>query len=298
MASQRDIERTYDYLDGLLRRGLGEFPDLSCALYDGDYSLTLEKAQQAKHEYVLSSIRFIPNMRVLDIGCGWGPILRTVRDKGGHGIGVTLSPSQVRACVRNGLEAHLKDWRDMNVADYGSFDAIVSLGAFEHFCSAEEYLAGRQDGIYQQFFSLCHDLLPPGGRLYVQTMVWDRHVSYEAISLDAPKGSDAHVMALLEKFYPGSWLPYGREQICRNATGFRLTSSNSGRLDYIQTIKEWERRKIWRKALHPRSLPALAMRYATNRDFRYQVASLRQSCNRVCFERQIMDHQRMVFVRA
>jgi cyclopropane-fatty-acyl-phospholipid synthase len=71
MASAEEIERTYDFMDEALRRALGECPDLSCAFYDGDYSQTLERAQSAKHDYVLESIRFRPSMRVLDIGCGW-----------------------------------------------------------------------------------------------------------------------------------------------------------------------------------------------------------------------------------
>jgi cyclopropane-fatty-acyl-phospholipid synthase len=295
MASQRDIERTYDYMDEALRASLGECLDLSCAFYNGDYSLTLEQAQIAKHDYVLASVKFVPGMRVLDIGCGWGPMLRAIRDRGGHGVGVTLSSRQAKSCMSNNLEAYLRDWKELTVNDFDPFDAIVSLGAFEHFCSPREYVQGKQDSIYRHFFSLCHDLLPVGGRLYLQTMTWDKPPPYVATSPKAPKGSDAHVTALLGKFYPGSWPPYGRQQICQNAQGFRLISSNSGRRDYIQTMMEWSRRRIWRKALRPRLLPSLAMRYATSRDFRYQLASLRHSCNRLCFERRILDHWRLVF---
>jgi cyclopropane-fatty-acyl-phospholipid synthase len=295
MASQKDIERTYDYMDEALRGSLGEFLDLSCAFYDGDNSLTLEQAQSAKHDYVLKSVQFVPGMRVLDIGCGWGPMLRVIRDRGGYGVGLTLSPRQARACMQNNLEVYLKDWKELTVDDLGRFDAIVSLGAFEHFCAPQEYLEGKQDSIYAHLFSFCCDSLPAGGRLYLQTMAWDKPQPYEAVSLKAPKGSDAHVMALLSKFYPGSWPPYGKQQICQNAQGFRLINWNSGRRDYIQTMMEWRRRRIWRKALHWRQLPHLAIRYATSRDFRYQLASLRHSCNRLCFERHILDHWRLVF---
>ena len=76
MASQEEIEKTYDYMDKILRRALGECFDLSCAFYDGNYSLSLEQAQRAKHDYVLSSINFKAGARVLDIGCGWVQCLR------------------------------------------------------------------------------------------------------------------------------------------------------------------------------------------------------------------------------
>ncbi len=295
VASQGDIERTYDYMDETLRLSLGECFDLSCAFYDGDYSLTLEQAQRAKHDYVLSSIQFVPSMRVLDIGCGWGPMLRAIRDRGGHGVGVTLSPRQAKACGRNNLEVYLRDWKELTVDDFGRFDAIVSLGAFEHFCSPEEYLQKQQDSIYGRFFSLCDDLLPVGGRLYLQTMVWDMQLPFEAISLRAPRDSDAYLIALLRKLYPGSWLPSGVRQICQDAPGFRLVSSNSGRRDYIQTMMEWRKRRMWRHALNPRIILPLAKRFVVDRDFRYQLMGLRHSVNRLCFERQILDHWRLVF---
>jgi len=183
---------------------------------------------------------------------------------------------------------------------WGPFDAVVSIGAFEHFSSIEEHAAGEQDAIYRRFFGLCHALLPPGGRLYLQTMVWGRNaIPYEAISLRAPKDSAAYLLALMEKLYPGSWLPDGTDQIVRNAAGFDLVSSNSGRLDYIETMKEWGRRNMRRTALRrPRLALSMLTRYATSRDFRYQVECLARGCTRACFEREIIDHQRMVFERA
>jgi len=43
--------------------------------------------------------------------------------------------------------------------------------------------------------------------------------------------------------FPGSWLPFGQEQVVRCAEpDFRLVSSESGRLDYIETIKQWDDR--------------------------------------------------------
>ena len=99
-------------------------------------------------------------------------MLAAIRAQSGRGIGITLSAVQAKACKRNGLDAHVKDWKSMSVDDYGRFDAIVSIGAFEHFCSVEEYRLGNQDQVYSRFFNLCRELLPPHGRLYLQTMVW------------------------------------------------------------------------------------------------------------------------------
>lgn len=299
MASQREIQRTYDFMDRVIRLGLGECPDITCALYDGDYSLTLEQAQRAKHAYVLKALNLRPGTRMLDIGSGWGPMLRAARDAGIHPVGITLSRKQAAACRRQGLEAHVKDWKTLSAGELGAFDAVVSIGAFEHFCSPEELMRGEQDAIYRGFFGLCRRLLPARGRLYLQTMVWGRNaVPYEAVSLRAPEDSDEYLLALLEKLYPGSWLPDGVDQIVRDAEGFLPVCANSGRRDYIATMNEWGRLNMRRRALRkPALLLRLSARYAVSRNFRYQVECLARACNRTCFEREIMDHQRMVFER-
>lgn len=58
MASQRDIEQIYDVFSELVRLSLGENFDYTCAFYNGNYSQTLEQAQKAKDDYILTSIGF------------------------------------------------------------------------------------------------------------------------------------------------------------------------------------------------------------------------------------------------
>ena len=296
MATHQEIEETYNYMDEIWRLSLGENADITCAMYNGDFSKTLEQAQKDKHDYILNGINFKAGSRVLDIGSGWGPILKTVTERGGHAIGLTLSTKQAGACRRNGLEAFVKDWKDISLDTFGTFDGIVSIGAFEHFCSVEEYLAGKQDQIYQNFFSLCYELLPAGGRLYLQTMMWGKHApDHKNISLQAKKGSNEYILAIIEKFYPGSWLPFGEEHILRVAGPyFEQISHNNGRLDYIHTMEQWN--VVWNFSF-PKLLAAskLIPQFLRDKDFRYKIESLRGSYNKECFKREIMDHQRMVF---
>ncbi|HVI18902.1 MAG TPA: class I SAM-dependent methyltransferase, partial [Gaiellales bacterium] len=135
MADRNDLEFTYSLIDRVFRLSLGELADFSGALYNGDFSLSLEEAQRRKHEYIAEQIGIGPGRRVLDLGCGWGPLLDFVRRRGGAGVGVTLSSAQLRACRRHGLDAHLQDARQVTRSTFGIFDAVASLGAFEHFCS-------------------------------------------------------------------------------------------------------------------------------------------------------------------
>jgi cyclopropane-fatty-acyl-phospholipid synthase len=296
MADRKDLDFTYSLIDRIFRLSLGELADFSGAKYDGDFSLSLEEAQRRKHEYVADQIGIEPGRRVLDLGSGWGPLLNFIRGRGATGMGVTLSSAQAAACKRHGLDVHLRDARQVTGDSFGPFDAVASLGAFEHFCSPDDYRAGRQDEVYADLFANVATTLPPGGRFYLQTMVFGRNmIPIEEVSIDAPRDSDAWYVALMQATFPGSFLPFGEEQIVRTADPhFRLVESSSGRLDYIETIKQW-RKRFGERSLRKTLLKAqLVPKYLTSRDFRLAFTS-GVSANSVCFERELLDHFRLVF---
>jgi cyclopropane-fatty-acyl-phospholipid synthase len=299
LADRADLEFTYSLIDRIFRLSLGELADFSGAKYDGDFSISLEEAQQRKHAYVAEQIGIGPGRRVLDVGCGWGPLLDYVRRRGGAGVGVTLSSAQAAACRRHGLDVRISDARRLTRERLGGFDAVASLGAFEHFCSPEEHRAGRQEEVYRDLFARMASVLPEGGRLYLQTMVFGRNmIPAEEVDIAAPRESDAWYLALMGHQFPGSWLPSGPEQIARTAEPhFTLVSQVSGRLDYIQTIREWRRRfaapSPRKTLLKLRLLP----RWATSEEFRLAFTS-GVSANSVCFERELLDHYRLVFERS
>ena len=245
-------------------------------------------------------LRIAPGSRVLDLGCGWGALLDFLRRQGGIGVGVTLSSAQLAACRRAGLDVELADARSITPAQFGTFDAVASLGAFEHFCSPEHYRDGMQERVYTNVFARAASVLGDGGRLYLQTMVYGRNMIPAEEALAAleelpPEGSDAWLLALLAKQFPGSWLPFGKEQVIACAEPhFRLVSSESGRLDYIETISQWNAR-IGRRSLRKSLLKVrLVPRWLTSADFRLAFTS-GVSANKVCFERELLDHHRLVF---
>ncbi len=306
MANQQEIEETYNFMDEIFRICFGDNADLTCAMYNGDFSKTLAQAQRDKHDYILDGIRFKAGLRVLDIGCGFGPVLKVVKERGGQGVGLTLSRKQAEVCRRGGLDVYVKDWKEVTTDTFGTFDAIVSVGAFEHFCSIEEYLAGKQDAIYDHFFRLCYELLPAGGRLYLQTMLFGKNApEYQHVSLQAEEGSNEYITAITKEFFPGSWLPSGEEQILRVAAPyFEQISHNNGRLDYLQTIEEWS--KLWNftfsnfRSPYARfsrllAIAKLAPRFLTDTNFRRRTEFLRKEYDKELFRREIFDHQRMVF---
>lgn len=298
MAEKKDLDFTYTTIDKIFRLSMGETGDFSGAKYDGDFSMSLEEAQRAKHKFIADSLTIKKGSKVLDMACGWGPFSKYItEERDAASIGLTLSQGQVEACQKNGLNVFMKDCRYVKPEDFGMFDAITCIGGLEHFCSVEEWKEGKQEKIYSNFFQTLDNLLPAGGRFYMQTMTFSKNmIDYEEFDINAKKGSTPHVLALMAKEFPGSWLPYGPEMVIRNAAPhFKIISQSSGRLDYIETIGQWNKKfrkfnlkKYW---LYLSFLP----KYITDKEFRHQVEILRISPNRVCFEQEIMDHYRLVF---
>jgi cyclopropane-fatty-acyl-phospholipid synthase len=108
----------------------------TCAVYP-TADATLEQAQEAKHSLVFDKLGLQPGDRLLDVGCGWGAMVRHAARRGVHVIGVTLSRQQAlwgqRAIREEGLgdraEIRHLDYRD--VPETG-FDAVASIGLTEH----------------------------------------------------------------------------------------------------------------------------------------------------------------------
>jgi cyclopropane-fatty-acyl-phospholipid synthase len=298
MADKKDLDFTYTTIDKIFRLSMGESADYSGAKYDGNFTMSLEEAQKQKHQFIADSLNIKKGSKVLDMACGWGPFIKYVtQERGAACIGLTLSEGQAEACQNNGMNVLVKDCRTVTPDDYGTFDAISCIGGLEHFCSITQWQSGKQESIYANFFQILNYLLPTGGRFYMQTMTFAKNmVDFETIDVNAEKGSAAHVMALMIKEFPGSWLPYGPEMVIRNAKPyFKLISQSSGRKDYIETIRQWRKKfrafSFKKYALYLSLLPKLL----TDREFRHQVAVFRISPNKICFEKEVMEHYRLVF---
>ena len=131
----------------------------SCAYFETPET-SLEDAQEAKLDLICRKLRLEPGMRLLDIGCGWGSLVMYAAERYGvEAVGITLSEAQARwageAIAPRGLDGRvrveIRDYRD--VAELGTFDAVASVGMFEH--------VGRER--LAEYFGAALGALRPGG---------------------------------------------------------------------------------------------------------------------------------------
>ena len=73
---------------------------------------TLEEAQDAKLRRIVELLDLEPDQRILEIGCGWGPLVeRLIECHGCQVTGLTLSAKQLDfAEARLGFRATAKNW--------------------------------------------------------------------------------------------------------------------------------------------------------------------------------------------
>lgn len=296
-----EMDYCYTTPDKIFQLSLGRNAHFSGARYMGDYSMSVGEAQTAKCKYVCDMLGIEKGSRIIDLGCGWGGFLRYATDvRGAVGTGVTLSQGQAKHNQETGLDVHLMDMRTVTPETFGtSYDAVTAFGSFEHLVSYDEYVAGKDFDLYHAFFEQVKNLLPIGGRFYMQTMTFGRKIiPRETWDINAPKSSDEYIMALMVKQFPLSWVPIMEKQPIEAAKPFfKLIDMSSGRADYVVTNREWTKRykrfqlkKYWYYA-------GMFPRFVRDKEFRYQLAILRHAPNRVCFERELFDHFRYVFER-
>jgi cyclopropane-fatty-acyl-phospholipid synthase len=136
------VRHHYDVPESFYRLVLGPTMVYSCAYFDSPDD-SLEEAQERKLELVCRKLGLRPGDRLLDVGCGWGSlILHAAVHHGVRAVGVTLSPPQADAARRRIREAGVEDVCEVRVADYrevadGPYDAIASIGMYEHVGRAE-----------------------------------------------------------------------------------------------------------------------------------------------------------------
>jgi cyclopropane-fatty-acyl-phospholipid synthase len=231
-----DVQAHYDLSDDFF----GFFQDpsrtYSCAFFEPE-DATLEQAQMAKIDLALGQLDLQPGMTLLDIGCGWGSLMkRAIENYDVNVVGLTLSRNQ-RAFAGQLLDAVESD-RSHRVLLQGweqfdePVDRVVSIEAFEAFGKSR----------YSAFFKTVERILPAGGRMVLETIFthppnyWSQHGI--AITM-----SDLRFMRFISKeIFPGGQLPATADivEYSRDA-GLVLTTTKVMNPHYVRTLDTWSK---------------------------------------------------------
>jgi cyclopropane-fatty-acyl-phospholipid synthase len=130
------IHHHYDVSNTFYEWVLGPSMTYTCACYPRP-DASLDEAQENKYRLVFEKLRLKPGDRLLDVGCGWGGMVRYAARRGVSATGVTLSEQQTAWAQRAIAEEGLTDLAKVRYGDYRDiaetgFDAVSSIGLLEH----------------------------------------------------------------------------------------------------------------------------------------------------------------------
>lgn len=220
------ISHHYDVGDDFYRLVLGPSLTYSCAYFSSP-DASLEEAQRDKHELVCRKLRLRGGERVLDVGCGWGTFcIHAARHHDVEVVGITLSRHQAElarkrvaeAGVTDRVEIRMQDERDV---DDGPYDAIASIGMFEHV--GAERLA--------EYFGHLHELLRPKGRL----------LNHGISRPPGEGGSRFRRRSFIDRYvFPdGELHEIGKVVSIVQEAGFEVRDVESLREHYAMTLRRW-----------------------------------------------------------
>lgn len=227
----RAIEHHYDVSNDFYGLWLDPAMVYSCAYFPTGAE-TLEQAQMAKLDHVLTKLMLKPGERLLDIGCGWGALaIRAAQKFGARVVGVTLSKNQYElarervadAGLSDRVEIRLQDYRDIEAGD-GLFDKITSIGMFEH--------VGLNH--LPSYFATIHALLEDGGLV----------LNHGITSTDPDSGgSPLGAANFIEKYvFPNGELPHISLALkAMQTAGLEALDVECMRRHYARTLHFWSR---------------------------------------------------------
>src|SRR4029079_9846725 len=229
-----EIQAHYDLSDDFF----GTFQDpsrtYSCAFFERD-GMTLEDAQMAKIDLALDKLELQPGMTLLDVGCGWGSVMkRAVEKHDVNVVGLTLSKNQEVYC-RHLLEeigsdrsrkVFLRGWEEFDEP----VDRIVSIEAFEAFPKTR----------YKAFFETCYNIMPSDGRMVLQTIMGHPLKRWPDMGIPITMTDLKFMRFIAKEIFPGGSLTCDEdgEEYSTDA-GFSVENTELLSPHYVKTLDIW-----------------------------------------------------------
>jgi cyclopropane-fatty-acyl-phospholipid synthase len=225
---QRDaqaVSHHYDVSNEFYRLVLDESMTYSCAVFE-EPNQSLDRAQRNKYELISRKLALGPGQRLLDVGCGWGGmVMHAARHHDVRAVGITLSQRQAELAAKRVTEAGLADRIEIRLCDYrdvddGPYDAISSIGMFEH--------VGLER--LQEYAAVLFRLLRAGGRLL-------NHGISRKPGTDPAIHRDGFMGRYI--FPDGALHEVGAAVTTLQDAGFEVRHSENLREHYARTLRHW-----------------------------------------------------------
>ncbi len=231
-ATAESIQYHYDLGNDFYSEWLDSSMTYSAALWLDDIDKKdLDQAQQAKLDWHLNRAGLSKGGRLLDIGCGWGSLIRThmANPNAVAADGLTLSDAQadyVEALDLDKVKILRHGWLDHEPTE--GYDGIVSIGAFEHFAKPG-IDSQHKIAVYREFFRKCKTFLNSKGYVSLQT------IAYGNLN---EKNKNLFTQ---NEIFPDSELPRPFEIFAASDGLFEVTEYRNDRVHYGRTCDLWLR---------------------------------------------------------
>ena len=227
--SKSNVAHHYDISEKLYDLFLDENRQYSCAYFKNDNE-TIEQAQKNKMNHIIKKLHLKPNLKVLDIGSGWGTLaLEIAKQSKCEVLGITLSENQLEYSRNKAKELNLENQVRFELVDYRKlnekFDRVVSVGMLEH--------VGKK--FYNKYFNSVSKFLNEDGVALIHTIG----------SVMTPR--DAHPW-ISKYIFPGGYTP-SLSELAKPIEKSNLIIADMEvlRMHYAHTLRNWKSRFLGKK---------------------------------------------------
>ncbi len=227
--SKSNVAHHYDISEKLYDLFLDENRQYSCAYFKNDNE-TIEQAQKNKMNHIIKKLHLKPNLKVLDIGSGWGTLaLEIAKQSKCEVLGITLSENQLEYSRNKAKELNLENQVSFELVDYRKlnekFDRVVSVGMLEH--------VGKK--FYNKYFNSVSKFLNEDGVALIHTIG----------SVMTPR--DPHPW-ISKYIFPGGYTP-SLSELTKPIEKSNLIIADMEvlRMHYAHTLRNWKSRFLGKK---------------------------------------------------
>lgn len=228
---QQDKEQVtehYDRGNDFYRAFLGPMMVYTSGIFHGTAEETLEEAQTNKLEVICRKLQLREGEHVLDLGCGWGTLVRYMANKyKADATGCTLAKEQTKWAndliktegIENNARILCMDYRDV---PFKKYHKITCVEMSEHV------------GVwkYNAFLNQVSSMLQDDGIFYLQIAGLRRAWQFEDLLWGVFMGT--YVFPGADASCPLSWNVWQLE-----GAGFEVSSVDNIGIHYSATLKRW-----------------------------------------------------------